>query len=87
MSKGRLWKRVTASVLSAAVALTCTSLAIPSAADADAPAVWDGTAAVEYAGGDGTQANPYQIATAEQLALLGKQRLKMWATQTANTTN
>ena len=72
MSKGRLWKRVTASVLSAAVALTCTSLAIPSAADADAPAVWDGTAAVEYAGGDGTQANPYQIATAEQLALLGK---------------
>lgn len=34
---------------------------------------WDGTIAETYAGGDGTAANPYQIATAEQLALLAQQ--------------
>ena len=31
---------------------------------------WDGTVADAYDGGDGTPGNPYQIATAEQLALL-----------------
>ena len=31
---------------------------------------WNGTMADAYAGGDGTEENPYQIATAEQLALL-----------------
>ena len=31
---------------------------------------WSGTHADSYAGGDGSEANPYQIATAEQLALL-----------------
>ena len=31
---------------------------------------WDGTVAEAYDGGDGTPGNPYQIATAEQLALL-----------------
>ena len=34
---------------------------------------WDGTVAETYDGGDGTQENPYQIATAEQLALLAQQ--------------
>ena len=34
---------------------------------------WDGSIAEAYAGGDGTADNPYQIATAEQLALLEKQ--------------
>lgn len=34
---------------------------------------WDGTVAESYAGGDGTQENPYQIATPEQLALLAEQ--------------
>ena len=34
---------------------------------------WDGTVAEAYAGGDGTPENPYQIATAEQLALLAQQ--------------
>lgn len=34
---------------------------------------WDGTAAAEYAGGDGSQEKPYLIATAEQLALLQQQ--------------
>ena len=34
---------------------------------------WNGTIAESYDGGDGTSANPYQIATAEQLALLAQQ--------------
>ena len=36
-------------------------------------ACWDGTIAEAYAGGDGTPESPYQIATAEQLALLAQQ--------------
>lgn len=32
--------------------------------------IWDGTIAEDYAAGDGSKGNPYQIATAEQLALL-----------------
>lgn len=34
-----------------------------------APTVWDGTVAESFAGGSGTEADPYLIATAEQLAL------------------
>ena len=34
---------------------------------------WDGTVAEAYSGGDGTPENPYQIANAEQLALLAQQ--------------
>ncbi len=34
---------------------------------------WDGTVAESYAGGDGTEENPYQIATSPQLALLAQQ--------------
>lgn len=34
---------------------------------------WDGTVAETFAGGDGTFGNPYQIATAEQLALMAYQ--------------
>ena len=34
---------------------------------------WDGTVAEAYAGGDGTEENPYQIANAKQLALLAQQ--------------
>ena len=34
---------------------------------------WNGTVAESYDGGDGTPENPYQIATAEQLALLAYQ--------------
>ncbi len=37
---------------------------------ADESAAWDGTTADSYAGGSGTKADPYQIATAEQLARL-----------------
>lgn len=35
--------------------------------------VWDGAVADGYAGGDGTQGDPYQIATPEQLAYLAQQ--------------
>lgn len=35
--------------------------------------VWSGATAASYAGGDGSSANPYQIATAEQLAYLAQQ--------------
>lgn len=34
---------------------------------------WDGTVAESYAGGNGTISDPFQIATAEQLALLAQQ--------------
>ena len=34
---------------------------------------WDGTVAESYDGGDGTEENPYQIATSQQLALLAQQ--------------
>ena len=37
------------------------------------PFCWDGSVADGYAGGDGTEENPYQIANAEQLALLAQQ--------------
>ncbi len=36
-------------------------------------AIWDGSTAQGYAGGNGTYENPYQIATAEQLAFLAEQ--------------
>lgn len=34
---------------------------------------WDGSVAPDFAGGQGTSADPYQIATAEQLAFLARQ--------------
>ncbi len=37
-----------------------------------APEAWDGTVASAFAGGDGTDDNPYQIATAAQLAYFSK---------------
>ena len=35
-----------------------------------APATWDGTTAAAFAGGDGTEGNPYQISNGAELALL-----------------
>ena len=46
-------------------------LALGLACGAQAP--WNGTVAEAYDGGDGTPENPFQIATAEQLALLAQQ--------------
>ena len=37
---------------------------------ADAPAVWDGSVAAAFAGGDGTEEAPYQISNGAELALL-----------------
>ena len=34
--------------------------------------IWDGTVAENFAGGDGTESNPYQIANGEQLAKLAQ---------------
>jgi len=46
--------------------------------------VWDGeTIASDYAGGNGTESNPYQIATAEQLALLCSTAYNITNTETA----
>lgn len=42
------------------------------AADRISDSVWTAYAAVEFAGGTGTEQDPYQIATAEQLAKLSK---------------
>ncbi len=42
-----------------------------SATEASATA-WDGSVASSFAGGDGTQSNPYQIANGAQLALMAK---------------
>ena len=57
---------VLAFVLSAVMVIT--SLAV-FAQDA-APTVWDGSIATSFEGGEGTANDPYQIATAEQLAYL-----------------
>ena len=43
-----------------------------SASAADAPKVWDGTIAAAFAGGTGTESDPYQIADGSQLALLAQ---------------
>ena len=57
--------------------LFCVQLAVLAIA-----APWDGTAAAAFAGGAGTLADPYQIATAEQLAYLAS--LANASPQTAN---
>jgi hypothetical protein len=38
----------------------------------DKPSVWNGSVATSFADGNGTESNPYQIATAPQFALLAK---------------
>ncbi|MBE6565432.1 MAG: hypothetical protein E7655_09205 [Ruminococcaceae bacterium] len=42
-------------------------------ADAASPSVWSGETASSFAGGSGTEADPYLIKTAEQLAFLAEQ--------------
>ena len=43
---------------------------LPMTVGAEDAAVWDGTVASAFAGGDGTESNPYQIANGAQLALM-----------------
>lgn len=51
------------------VLAVCPIIALPALAESK-PDVWDGTAATAFAGGSGTEADPYLIANAEQLAYL-----------------
>lgn len=48
------------------------SIILPSKADST-PSVWDGSVSETFESGDGTQENPYEIATAEQLAFLAQE--------------
>ncbi len=52
-----------------AICLTATALFLPTASAADID-VWDGSIAESYAGGSGSETDPYLISTPEQLAKL-----------------
>lgn len=52
------------------LALTLSVLTLFSTPSAAAVSTWDGTIADGFAGGDGSEENPYRIATADQLAFL-----------------
>ena len=60
-------KKIIGLVLSLCLAFGAFSGLMVSADTAD---VWDGTTATAFAGGDGTEGNPYQIANGAQLALM-----------------
>ncbi len=60
------------SVLLALCMVFCIAPAAVFAADNVPDSVWTDYAAAEFAGGTGTETDPYQIATAEQLAKLSK---------------
>lgn len=53
----------------------CDLGAIPLTPESQEPGggIWDGTVAAAYAGGSGTQSDPYRIASGSQLALLAQQ--------------
>ncbi len=61
-------------------AIMLLTLAIPAAAEVilispapnSLPGTWDGTIAESFAGGTGTEADPYQISNAKELALIAK---------------
>ena len=67
----KLFKRVSAALLSL-VLLAGLMPAEAFAAGSVPDTVWTDCAAADFAGGTGTEADPYQIATAEQLAKLSK---------------
>ncbi len=60
------------SVLAAFVLLISTVIGVPFLANANQVDAWDGTVATDFAGGTGTVADPYLIATPEQLAKMVK---------------
>ncbi len=64
-------KRVLSAILSFCMLIGMVALIPVSAADSTAD-VWDGSVASAFAGGDGTAASPYQIATGAQLAYLAQ---------------
>ena len=69
MKRKRIGKAVLSLTLVAAMCLPFTA-GYQGQLVAAASTVWSGGTAAEYAGGQGTQEDPYQIATGEQLALL-----------------
>ena len=60
-------KRILSTLCILALCLTLLSVTALAASPEE---VWTDYAASGFAGGDGTESNPYQIATAEQLAKL-----------------
>lgn len=71
-SKTRFLTVGLAMIVLLAAALFAIPAAGASASAADAPEVWDGTIAAAFAGGTGTESDPYQIADGSQLALLAQ---------------
>ena len=65
----KLTSKVIAIVLCIMIAIPMTTLFV--SADAT-PAVWDGVTAENFAGGDGTAENPYQITSGGHLALMSE---------------
>lgn len=69
-------KRTTSKILALVLCLCVTLGLLPLggvAIAAETTDIWDGTTAAAFAGGDGSEANPYQIATGAQLAYLSEQ--------------
>ena len=71
-SKNMKTKHKLLSVLLALCMVFCIAPTAVFAADNVPDSVWTDYAAAEFAGGTGTETDPYQIATAEQLAKLSK---------------
>ena len=59
-------------VMSGLLAFCLLAALLPAGALAASPDVWDGTVAESFAGGSGTEADPYRIATGAQLAYLAQ---------------
>ena len=80
-------KKSLAFLLAIAVVLTslATSFAVTASANETNLDIWDGTIADAYAGGTGTQADPYLISTPEQLArMIGYDVLTNYSGNVAN---
>ena len=66
-------KRVLSAILSLCMLIGIVGLTpVTLSASEEGWDVWDGTVATAFAGGDGTEASPYRIATGAQLAYLAK---------------
>ncbi len=65
-------KKLCAQILALAIIISAISCAFVSGLTVSAEGldIWDGTEATEFAGGRGTEENPYKISTPEQLAYL-----------------
>ena len=71
----KLKQKILTLVLSLCVVAAC--LPVVASAETAPQGLWTDYAASAFDGGSGTKADPYQIATAEQLALLAKEMKKM----------